>query len=107
MADDLRITPADPVDPDQSSFGAPPAAERKTAGKAIAALVCGILSLLIAGIILGVVAVVLGITARKEIAAKPNLSGAGMALAGIITGALGFVLAVILLASGGLSVVNG
>ena len=30
-----------------------------------------------------------------------------MALAGIITGALGFVLAVILLASGGLSVVNG
>ncbi len=104
MADELKITPADPVDPEGSPFGEPPAGQPKTAGKAIAALVCGILSLLVAGVILGALGVVLGIVARKEIAADPRLSGAGMALAGIITGALGFVLAVILLAVGGPSV---
>jgi len=104
MADDeLRLTPADPVDSEPSPFDEPQA-EKKTAGKAIAALVCGIISLLIGGIILGIVAVVLGVLARKEIAAEPRLSGAGMALAGIITGALGFVLAAILLAVGGPSV---
>jgi hypothetical protein len=100
MADELRLTPADPVDGEPPPFDEPAGAP-KTAGKAIAALVCGILSLLVAGVILGVVAVVLGIVARKEIAANPALGGAGMALAGIITGALGFVLAVILLAVGG------
>ena len=103
MADLHKITPADPVDPDGSPFDGPPAQQKKTAGKAIAALVCGIGSLLIAGILLGVVAVVLGVFARKEIAANAQLSGAGMALAGIITGAIGFVLAIILLAVGGAS----
>ncbi len=41
MADDeLRLTPADPVDSEPSPFDEP-ATEQKTAGKAIAALVCG------------------------------------------------------------------
>ena len=99
--DDFKITPADPVEPDGSPFDEPPAGQKKTAGKAIAALVCGILSLIVAGVILGAVAVVLGVLARKEIAGDPQQSGAGMALAGIITGAIGFVLAIILLAAGG------
>ena len=100
MADD-DITPAPAYD--ESAAAAAPAGavtEKKRSGKAVAALVCGIISLIIFGIILGVVAVVLGIMARKEIAADPNLEGDGMALAGIITGAIGAVLAVVLLALG-------
>ncbi len=46
------------------------------------------------------VAVVLGVMARKEIAADPSLGGEGLALAGIITGAIGAVLAVVLIALG-------
>jgi hypothetical protein len=102
MADDDDITPAPAYD--EAAPAAPPAAgavtERKKSGKAIAALVCGIIGILILGVILGPIAVILGSIARKEIAANPSLDGAGMALAGIITGAIGFVLAVVLIALG-------
>lgn len=109
--------PERPEDPsrDEQRFappggaGAPGAAsgERRTSGKAIAALVTGILSLLIAGILLGLVAVALGVMARREIAAQPQLGGSGMALAGMITGALGFVLAVVILIIAGSAGVIG
>jgi hypothetical protein len=100
MADDITPAPAyDEATPDP--FGAEgTAVEKRRSGKAIAALVCGILSLILFGIILGVVAVVLGTMARREIAADSSLEGDGMALAGIITGAIGAVLAVILIALG-------
>jgi hypothetical protein len=101
MADD-DITPAPAYDestPDPFA-GASTAVEKKRSGKAIAALVCGIISLILFGIVLGVVAVVLGTMARKEIAADPSLEGDGMALAGIITGAIGALLAVVLIALG-------
>jgi hypothetical protein len=102
--DDTSITPAPPVGEDawsgESSSSAEPAVAPRTPGKAVAALVCGIISLVIGGIILGIVAVVLGSLARKEIAEHPGLTGSGMALAGIITGSLGFVLAVVFLAIG-------
>ena len=45
--------------------------------------------------ILGPVAVVLGYQARKEIAATAELEGDGMALAGMIVGAIATVLGVI------------
>ena len=99
MADD-SITPAPEYD---EAAAAPPYAQvetRRKPGKAIASLVCGIISLFILGPILGVVAIVLGVMARKEIAADPSLDGAGLALAGIITGAIGAVLAIVLIASG-------
>ncbi len=101
MADD-DITPAPAYDEAAPAAvaGAGPLAERKKSGKAIAALVCGIISLILFGIILGVVAIVLGVMARNEIRADPNLEGDGMALAGIITGAIGVVLAVVLIALG-------
>ena len=101
MADD-DITPAPAYDePTTSAFGGGgTVVDRKRSGKAIGALACGILSLILFGIILGVVAVVLGTMARKEIRENPNLEGDGMALAGIITGAIGAVLAVILIAAG-------
>lgn len=101
MAED-DITPAPEYDEaTQDPFaGGGTAVEKKKSGRAIASLVCGIISLILFGIILGVVAVVLGTMARKEIAADPNLEGDGLALAGIITGAIGAVLAVVLLAAG-------
>ena len=97
MADD-DITPApayDELAPDSAPAGA--MVERKKSGKAIAALVLGILSLLAPfGIVLGVIAIVLGSMARKEIQSNSALDGDGMALAGIITGALGTVLFLVL-----------
>jgi len=99
MADE-NITPAPEYD---EAAAAPPYAEpegRRKPGKAIASLVCGIISLFILGPILGAVAIVLGVMARKEIESDPNLEGAGLALAGIITGAIGAVLAIVLIAAG-------
>jgi hypothetical protein len=66
---------------------------------AIAALVCGIVSVVFAffgagaivGIIAGIVAIVLGILARK------NLERKGMATAGLILGIIGTVLSGVLL----------
>ena len=101
MADD-EITPAPAYDEATPAAVAAdgPVVERRKSGKAIAALVCGIISLILFGILLGAVAVVLGTRARKEIAADPSLEGDGMALAGMITGAIGLVLAVVLIALG-------
>jgi hypothetical protein len=100
MADD-SITPAPEYD--EAAAAAPPYAQAEAGrkpGKAVASLVCGIISLFILGPILGIVAIVLGVLARKEIAADPSLDGAGLALAGIITGAIGAVLAIVLIAAG-------
>ncbi len=101
MADD-DITPAPAYDEAAPAAvaGGGAMVERKRSGKAIGALVCGIISLILFGIILGVVAVVLGTMARKEIRENPNLDGDGMALAGIITGAIGAVLALVLIIAG-------
>ncbi|MCA1702629.1 MAG: DUF4190 domain-containing protein [Actinobacteria bacterium] len=90
-----RPVPADQEGeyPERAAAGAP-----GRSGKAIGALVCGIGSLVILGIIVGIVAIVLGVMARKEIAAHPEKAGSGMALAGIVLGAMGFVLGIVILA---------
>ena len=78
--------------------------QRRSSGLAIAALVCGVLALLsswtvIGGILLGLIAVVLGIVALSRV--KRGLAaGRGMAIAGIVTGILGTVLAIALIAVG-------
>ncbi len=64
-------------------------------GMAIASLICGILSLLLCcfsyvGLVLGIVAIVLGIISKKK-----TENGKGMALAGIITGSIGGAIALI------------
>lgn len=73
-----------------------PPAPASSNGLAVAAMVTGIgaLAICVLGVILGPIAVVLGLRARRR------YGGEGMALAGIITGAAGFVLsfAAILLA---------
>jgi len=66
-------------------------------GKAIASLVCGIVGLLFFGVLLGTVALVLGSKARNRINAQPErLKGSGMALAGMILGAIDLVAFVLL-----------
>jgi hypothetical protein len=95
MADD-DITPAPAYD--EAAAPPPPAGAvaARQSGKAIAALVLGILSLLAPfGIILGIIAIVLGGLARKEIAVDPGVRGDGMALAGMITGAIGSLLFIV------------
>jgi Domain of unknown function (DUF4190) len=64
--------------------------------KALWAMISGIVSLLCCGIILGVVAIVLSMQAKKEIAASGgSQSGDGMAQAGLITGIIGIVLSIV------------
>ena len=54
------------------------------------ALICGILSIFCCGIILGPIAIVLALNARKEIAkGRGALSGDGMATAGLVCGIVG------------------
>jgi hypothetical protein len=100
MADE-NITPAPEYDDALATDAfAAPASERRRSGKAVAALVCGILSLVIFGIVLGFVAIGLGIAARKDMEKDPALDGKGLALGGMVTGAIGAVLAIVLIASG-------
>jgi hypothetical protein len=67
----------------------------KQSGKAIASLVLGIVGFCICGIILGGLAVFLGLQARKEIAASNGAqSGDGLALAGVIIGGVALVLGI-------------
>jgi hypothetical protein len=91
--------------------------QRRTNGKAVAALWSGIglLVLSLCGVgVFGVVPIVLGVKARSEIRASGGQqTGDGMALAGIITGALASVVSlalivgvVLLLAGSGASFQN-
>jgi hypothetical protein len=65
-------------------------------GMAIGSLVCAIVGLLVCGVVLEPVAIVLGFVARNRIRQSNGmLKGEGLALAGIVVGIVGFVLAVI------------
>jgi len=77
----------------------------------LVSLVLGILSLVCLGFLAGIPAIITGVMGRKR--AKMTGEGAGMSLAGIITGAIGTVLsivgavvAVIVLVAGGAAVVT-
>lgn len=81
--------------PPGAPYGAPPlgyaggATGQDFSGKAIGSLVCGILSLLICGIILGPVAIVLSQQAKAGMAQSGNYKGKGMATAGMVLGIIG------------------
>ena len=65
----------------------------KRDGKAIGALVCGIFGLLVAGIILGGVAIGLGVQSRKRIISSQGvLIGEGFAKVAVILGFLDIAL---------------
>ena len=72
-------------------------------GKAVAALWTGVGAIVLSlccgvGILAGPVAIVLGVRARNEIRAHGEQGGAGMATAGIVTGAVAIVLSIALVA---------
>jgi len=60
----------------------------RTSGKAIAAMVCGIVGLLAAGLILGIIAILLAKSAKKEMELDTSLRGGGMATAGLVLGVI-------------------
>lgn len=86
----------------QPSYGPPsqPGYGQPTNGKATAALIVGIASLVLSFCCLGiagVIALVLGVKARNEISASGGRqTGDGMALAGIITGAVAVLISLAL-----------
>ena len=84
--------------------GQPYQTQRAGAGLAIAALVLGILALLLSwtilgGVVLGLMAIILGWVASRR-AARGLASGRGMAITGIVLGVVGLLIAVALIAVG-------
>ena len=77
-----------------------PPGQQRTSGKAIAALVLGIVSLCIpyVGLVTGIIAIVLGILGMKEVDREPHaVKGKGMAIAGLVLGAVALVLYLIVI----------
>lgn len=73
--------------------------EAPASGKAIASLVCAIIGLFVVGIILGPVAICLGVSAKNDIKEQPGLiKGECMATSGIIIGIIAFVLSIVVIA---------
>jgi len=76
-------------------YGAPP----KTSGKATTSLVLGVVSMVCFGFFTGIPAIIVGMRARKEIRhSQGRVSGDGLALGGIITGIIGSLIGVALIA---------
>ena len=72
--------------------------QMRTSGKATASMWCGIVGIFIFGLILGPIAICLGVSAKKEIAANPEtLEGTCQANAGISCGAVSLLLWLILI----------
>ncbi len=68
------------------------AGPKENAPGAVGSLVCGIFAVLCCGFILGIVAIVLGNSAKGKIRDNPQLyTGGGMATAGIVLGILGII----------------
>jgi hypothetical protein len=71
----------------------------RATGKATASMVCGIVGLFLCGPVLGVIAIVFAIQARREIdLANGRVGGDGMATAGFILGIIDVALWLILVA---------
>ena len=69
-----------------------PTAPGETSGKALASLILGIAGLVMLPVVGSILAIILGVSAKREIAARTGLGGEGMATAGIILGAVGVAL---------------
>jgi hypothetical protein len=90
---------AAPVHP--ATYPPPPAYAiapgNRTSGKATAALVLGIIGLIIFPIICSVLAIVFGSIAKGEIQRDPSLGGSGSATAGLVMGIIGIAIWVLIL----------
>ena len=86
----------------QGPYGGPPA--RPSNGLGIASLVLGILAILtfwtvFGGVILGLIAVILGIIALRQVS-KGIANNKGVSIAGVVTGAIGVIAVVVTFAVG-------
>lgn len=103
-------SPQSPQSPDPSPPAAapqvhaatpPPIANAGSNGMAIAALVLGISTIIFfflffpLAFVLGILGVIFGFIGRSRARENPTVGGGGMALAGIITSIIGFLLALI------------
>ncbi len=97
MAADGRWYPPDTAPPGWSSPapGAAYVGPRTTNKRARNSLILGIVAFFCFGVLLGPAAVVEGVKARREIANSAVEEGDGLALAGIICGAIAAVLSVL------------
>lgn len=68
-------------------------------GLAVASLVCGILAFFIFGVVLGILAIIFGGVALSKIRKNPEMSGRGMAVAGLVLGIVSTVVTLIYLIS--------
>lgn len=89
--------------PPMASYSGPPPAQARN-GLGTAALVLGILSLpailtIVLGILFGLLAVIFGIIGQRR-ARRGEATNAGVAVAGLVTGAIGLVVSVVLIALG-------
>lgn len=92
----------------QDPYGQPYRPGGQTSGKAIAALVLGLISIVACGIFTGIPAFIVGRSAVREIdASGGRLGGRGMATAGwviglieIVLGIIGIIVVIIVFASG-------
>lgn len=77
---------------------APPPQEQRTNGKSIAALVLGILSIVVPyiGLIFGVIAIILAAISFKEIRLRYE-QGRGLAIAGLVCGIVGTIIYTVLI----------
>lgn len=66
------------------NYNAQPA--KKTNGLAIASLVCSLVGLIVAGMIMGILAICLSIAAKNKMKVYTNEGGKGMATAGLVIG---------------------
>lgn len=87
---------AAPTYPPPPAYAIAPVGSR-TSGKATAALVLGIIGLIIFPIICSVLAIVFGSIARGEIQRDPSLGGNGSATAGLVMGIIGIAVWVLIL----------
>ncbi len=79
--------PAPAYGPPPGSYGSPYPPTRATNGKAIAALICGIVPITTCIVPVAIAAVILAPMAKREIAAQPDsYDGVGLAQAGQILG---------------------
>lgn len=73
----------------------------KTHGLAIAALVCGILGLILSAVPFGILAIIFGAISKRKILEQPNRwDGKGMAQSGLIMGIVSVALTALLIMLG-------
>ncbi|MEJ7844147.1 MAG: DUF4190 domain-containing protein [Acidimicrobiales bacterium] len=69
---------------------------QKNHGLAVAALVCGLVGILLANLILGPLALIFGLVSLSKISSSNGaLKGRGMAITGVVLGPIDFVIGII------------